>query len=49
MARPWREHDPQAERILQAGQADLIAIGREVLVDDHWALHMAGGWRYANG
>ena len=32
---------PQAEAILQAGQADLIAIGREVLTDPHWALHAA--------
>lgn len=32
---------PQAEAILQAGQADLIAIGREALVDPHWALHAA--------
>ncbi|WP_158745778.1 NADH:flavin oxidoreductase/NADH oxidase [Acidisphaera sp. L21] len=32
---------PQAEAILQAGRADLIAIGREVLTDPHWALHAA--------
>jgi 2,4-dienoyl-CoA reductase-like NADH-dependent reductase (Old Yellow Enzyme family) len=32
---------PQAEAILQAGQADLIAIGREMLTDPHWALHAA--------
>ena len=32
---------PQAEAILQAGQADLIAIGREALIDPHWALHAA--------
>ncbi len=32
---------PQAEAILQAGQADLIAIGREALSDPHWALHAA--------
>ena len=31
----------QAEAILQAGQADLIAIGREALMDPHWALHAA--------
>lgn len=42
---------PQAEAILQAGQADLIAIGREALTDPHWALHAAQalgldpGWR----
>src|SRR3712207_3388843 len=32
---------PQAEAILQRGQADLIAIGREALADPHWALHAA--------
>lgn len=32
---------PQAEAILQSGQADLIAIGREALTDPHWALHAA--------
>lgn len=32
---------PQAEAILQKGQADLIAIGREALVDPHWGLHAA--------
>ena len=32
---------PQAEAILQAGQADLIAIGREALTDPHWPLHAA--------
>ncbi|HWK48032.1 MAG TPA: NADH:flavin oxidoreductase/NADH oxidase [Stellaceae bacterium] len=32
---------PQAEAILQAEQADLIAIGREALTDPHWALHAA--------
>jgi 2,4-dienoyl-CoA reductase-like NADH-dependent reductase (Old Yellow Enzyme family) len=32
---------PQAEAILQAGQADLIAIGREALMDPHWGLHAA--------
>lgn len=31
----------QAEAILQAGEADLIAIGREALADPHWALHAA--------
>jgi len=29
----------QAEAILQAGQADLIALGREALYDPSWALH----------
>jgi 2,4-dienoyl-CoA reductase-like NADH-dependent reductase (Old Yellow Enzyme family) len=32
---------PQAEAILQATQADLIAIGREALTDPHWGLHAA--------
>ncbi len=32
---------PQAEAILAAGRADLIAIGREALYDPHWALHAA--------
>ena len=32
---------PHAEAILQAGQADLIAIAREALVDPHWAVHAA--------
>ncbi|MGO6696301.1 NADH:flavin oxidoreductase/NADH oxidase [Rhizobium johnstonii] len=31
----------QAESILQAGQADLIAVGREFLTDPHWGLHAA--------
>jgi 2,4-dienoyl-CoA reductase-like NADH-dependent reductase (Old Yellow Enzyme family) len=26
---------------LQRGQADLVAIAREALVDPHWALHAA--------
>lgn len=34
--------DPrQAEEILQAGQADLIAIGREALYDPYWPHHAA--------
>ena len=32
---------PQAEAALAAGQADLIAIGREALHDPNWALHAA--------
>jgi len=32
---------PQAEAILQAGDADLIAVGREALYDPNWALHAA--------
>ena len=32
---------PQAEAILQANQADLIAIGREALTHPHWPLHAA--------
>ena len=31
----------QAERVLQAQQADLIAVGRHALFDPHWALHAA--------
>jgi len=34
-------HGRQAEEILQSGQADLVAVGREALVDPHWALHAA--------
>lgn len=32
---------PQAEAILQKGQADLIAIGREALYDPNWGVHAA--------
>jgi 2,4-dienoyl-CoA reductase-like NADH-dependent reductase (Old Yellow Enzyme family) len=32
---------PQAEAALQAGQADLIAIGRQALFDPFWAVHQA--------
>ena len=31
----------QAESALQAGQVDLIAIGREALFDPNWVLHAA--------
>lgn len=31
----------QAERILENGDADLIAIGRQALFNPHWALHAA--------
>jgi 2,4-dienoyl-CoA reductase-like NADH-dependent reductase (Old Yellow Enzyme family) len=31
----------QAEEALQAGRADLIAIGREALYDPNWPLHAA--------
>jgi len=34
-------HPQQAEDILAKGQADLIAIGREALVNPMWALHAA--------
>lgn len=34
-------HPQQAEEILANGQADLIALGREALVDPMWALHAA--------
>jgi 2,4-dienoyl-CoA reductase-like NADH-dependent reductase (Old Yellow Enzyme family) len=34
--------DPKfAEDVLQAGQADLIAIGREALYNPNWAVHAA--------
>lgn len=32
---------PQAEAILQAGDADLVAIARQALNDPHWPLHAA--------
>ncbi|HJQ57202.1 MAG TPA: NADH:flavin oxidoreductase/NADH oxidase [Vineibacter sp.] len=32
---------PQAEAILQAGDADLVAVGRQALYDPFWALHAA--------
>ena len=32
---------PQAEQILQDGNADLVAIGRQALYDPFWALHAA--------
>jgi tRNA-dihydrouridine synthase len=31
----------QAEAILRAGQADIVAIGREALDDPNWPLHAA--------
>ena len=34
-------HPRQAEAILAQGQADLVAIGREALVDPNWPLHAA--------
>lgn len=34
-------HPDQAESILEEGRADLIAIGREALVDPNWAQHAA--------
>lgn len=32
---------PQAEQILQAGEADLVAVGREALMDPFWTHHAA--------
>ncbi|MBI5131681.1 MAG: NADH:flavin oxidoreductase/NADH oxidase [Rhodopseudomonas palustris] len=32
-------HPDQAEKIVEQGQADLIAIGREALFDPNWTLH----------
>ena len=34
-------HAEQAEQILQKGQADLIAVGREMLHNPNWALDAA--------
>jgi 2,4-dienoyl-CoA reductase-like NADH-dependent reductase (Old Yellow Enzyme family) len=39
-------HPQQAEEILAQGRADLIAIGREALVDPMWALHAARSLGY---
>ena len=39
----------QADAILEAGQADLIAIGREALYDPSWALHAEGRARGCKG
>jgi 2,4-dienoyl-CoA reductase-like NADH-dependent reductase (Old Yellow Enzyme family) len=38
-----------AEDILQRGEADLIAIGREALADPHWALHAEAALGVDNG
>jgi 2,4-dienoyl-CoA reductase-like NADH-dependent reductase (Old Yellow Enzyme family) len=38
-----------AEDILQRGEADLIAIGREALHDPHWALHAEAALGIDNG
>lgn len=40
---------PQAERVLQAGQADLVAVGRQALFDPHWTLHAAVALRAEGG
>jgi len=34
-------HGDQAERILQQGQADLIAVGREILYNPNWPMDAA--------
>ena len=34
-------HADQAERILQAGQADLVALAREMLYNPNWAMDAA--------
>lgn len=34
-------HPKQAEEILQKGQADLVAVGREILYDPFWPAHAA--------
>ncbi|MBF0330480.1 MAG: NADH:flavin oxidoreductase/NADH oxidase [Candidatus Omnitrophica bacterium] len=35
----------QAETILESGQADMVAIGRELLNDPYWPIHAAGALR----
>jgi len=40
---------PQAEAVLQVGQADLIAVGRQLLFDPHWTLHAAVALRAEGG
>ena len=39
---------PQAEHILAAGDADLIALGRELLADPNWPFHAAEALRIEN-
>jgi 2,4-dienoyl-CoA reductase-like NADH-dependent reductase (Old Yellow Enzyme family) len=39
----------QAEAVLRAGQADLIAVGREALYDPNWALHAEAELKAAPG
>jgi 2,4-dienoyl-CoA reductase-like NADH-dependent reductase (Old Yellow Enzyme family) len=34
-------HGDQAEQVLQAGQADLIAVGREILHNPNWPMDAA--------
>ena len=39
-------HARQAEEILAKGQADLVAIGRELLYDPFWPAHAARALEY---
>lgn len=39
---------PQAEAVLTAGQADLIAVARETLADPNWVYHAARALKVAN-
>jgi 2,4-dienoyl-CoA reductase-like NADH-dependent reductase (Old Yellow Enzyme family) len=39
---------PQAEQILAAGDADLIALGRELLADPNWPFHAAEALKIEN-
>ena len=54
-AREHRDHGgrchfdgPQAEQILAAGDADLIALGREPLADPNWPFHAAEALKIEN-
>jgi 2,4-dienoyl-CoA reductase-like NADH-dependent reductase (Old Yellow Enzyme family) len=39
---------PQAEKILESGDADLIALGRELLADPNWPFHAAEALKIDN-
>jgi 2,4-dienoyl-CoA reductase-like NADH-dependent reductase (Old Yellow Enzyme family) len=39
---------PQAEQILESGDADLIALGRELLADPNWPFHAAEALKIEN-
>ncbi|MDB5549216.1 MAG: NADH:flavin oxidoreductase/NADH oxidase, partial [Tardiphaga sp.] len=42
-------HPQQAEEVIAKGQADLVAIGREVLFDPNWPLHARLSLNESNG